>query len=147
MGVIAAIGPKVTDFKVGDRVAADNAELCGHCFYCRRGEYLLCENVRNQNRVPVFFFSIALLTCQQWSGHGTTLSGGFAEYCAYPQGKVFKIHNLSDVEATLIEPASCACHGLDKIRPRLGSSVLMFGAGPTGLVSTFCPCPLAYALV
>jgi len=37
---------KVTQFKVGDRVAADNAELCGHCFYCRRGEYLLCENVR-----------------------------------------------------------------------------------------------------
>ena len=41
---------------------------------------------------------------------------------------------MSDVEATLIEPASCACHGLDKIRPRLGSSVLMFGAGPTGLI-------------
>ncbi|KAH8899524.1 NADP-dependent mannitol dehydrogenase [Thozetella sp. PMI_491] len=113
VGVVAAVGPKVTDFKVGDRVAADNAELCGHCFYCRRGEYLLCEN---------------------WSGHGTTLSGGFAEYCAYPQGKVFKINNISDVDATLIEPASCACHGLDKIRPRLGSSVLMFGAGPTGLM-------------
>lgn len=75
-----------------------------------------------------------LLTFQQWSGHGTTLSGGFAEYVAFPHGKVFKIHNLSDVDATLIEPASCACHGLDKIRPRLGSSVLMFGAGPTGLV-------------
>lgn len=41
---------------------------------------------------------------------------------------------MTDVEATLIEPASCACHGLDKIRPRLGSSVLMFGAGPTGLM-------------
>lgn len=63
------------------------------------------------------------------------MNGGFAEYCAYPAGKVFKIHNLNDVDATLLEPASCACHGLDKIRPRLGSSVLMFGAGPTGLVS------------
>ncbi|KAL0940973.1 l-threonine 3-dehydrogenase [Colletotrichum truncatum] len=62
------------------------------------------------------------------------MNGGFAEYCAYPAGKVFKIHNLTDVDATLLEPASCACHGLDKIRPRLGSSVLMFGAGPTGLM-------------
>lgn len=62
------------------------------------------------------------------------MPGGFAEYCAYPQHQIFKIKNLSDVEATLIEPASCACHGLDKIRPRLGSSVLMFGAGPTGLM-------------
>lgn len=62
-----------------------------------------------------------------------TVDGGFAEYCAYPAGKVFKIHNLSDVDATLLEPASCACHGLEKIAPKLGSSVLMFGAGPTGL--------------
>jgi len=62
------------------------------------------------------------------------MDGGFAEFCAYPAGKVFKIHNLSDVDATLLEPASCAAHGLDKISPKLGSSVLMFGAGPTGLV-------------
>jgi D-arabinitol dehydrogenase (NADP+) len=71
----------------------------------------------------------------QFEAHGVTMNGGFAEYCAYPVGKVFQIHNLSDVDATLLEPASCACHGLDKIRPRLGSHVLMFGAGPTGLVS------------
>lgn len=50
-----------------------------------------------------------------------------------PAGKVFKIKNLSDVDATLLEPASCACHGLEKIAPKLGSTVLMFGAGPTGL--------------
>ena len=62
------------------------------------------------------------------------MDGGFAEFCAYPAGKVFKIHNLSDIDATLLEPASCAAHGLDKIAPKLGSSVLMFGAGPTGLV-------------
>ena len=61
------------------------------------------------------------------------MNGGFAEYCAYPAGRVFKIHNLSDVDATLLEPASCACHGMERIAPKLGSSVLMFGAGPTGL--------------
>merc|ERR1711977_286270 len=94
-------------------VVADNSELCNECFYCRRGQLLLCEH-----------FEV----------HGVTMDGGFAEYCAYPAGKVFKIHNLSDVDATLLEPASCAAHGLDKIAPKLGSSVLMFGAGPTGLV-------------
>jgi len=113
VGVVAAIGPKVKGFKVGERVVADNSELCGECFYCRRGQTLLCEH---------------------FEAHGVTLSGAFAEYCAYPAGKVFKIHNLSDVEATLLEPASCAAHGLDRIAPHMGSSVLMFGAGPTGLV-------------
>lgn len=52
----------------------------------------------------------------------------------YPAKRVFPIKNLSDVDATLLEPASCAAHGLDKISPKMGSSVLMFGAGPTGLV-------------
>lgn len=52
----------------------------------------------------------------------------------YPAGRVFKIKNLSDVDATLLEPASCAAHGLDKIAPKMGSSALIFGAGPTGLV-------------
>ena len=62
------------------------------------------------------------------------MNGGFAEYCTYPASKLFKIQNLSDVDATLLEPASCACHGLERIRPHLGSHVLMFGAGPTGLM-------------
>lgn len=72
--------------------------------------------------------------CEHFEAHGVTMNGGFAEYCAYPAGRVFKIKNLSDVDATLLEPASCAAHGLDKIAPKMGSSVLLFGAGPTGLI-------------
>ncbi|KAK7205262.1 putative sorbitol dehydrogenase [Myxozyma melibiosi] len=113
VGSVAAIGKDVKEFAIGDRVVADNSELCGECFYCRRGKPLLCEH---------------------FNAHGVTMDGAFAEYCAYPAGKVFKITHLSPVDATLLEPASCAAHGLDKIRPEIGSSVLMFGAGPTGLV-------------
>ncbi|KAI1811703.1 GroES-like protein [Poronia punctata] len=114
IGEVVGFADDVKAFKVGDRVAADNFELCGHCFYCRRGDELLCEDFK---------------------AHGILgLDGGFAEYCSYPQGRLFKINNLSDVDATLIEPASCAMHGLEKIAPRPGSHALLIGAGPTGLM-------------
>ncbi|GLA43280.1 hypothetical protein AnigIFM63309_001008 [Aspergillus niger] len=113
VGIVAAFGTEVNGFTVGDRVVADNSELCGHCHYCRRGKELFCEN---------------------FIAHGVMVDGGFAEYAAYPAYRVFKIKNLSDVDATLLEPAACAAHGLDKIAPQMGSSVLLFGAGPTGLM-------------
>ncbi|KAL1858425.1 hypothetical protein Plec18170_002623 [Paecilomyces lecythidis] len=113
VGVVAAFGSEVQGFILGDRVVADNSELCGHCYYCRRGKELFCEN---------------------FIAHGVTVDGGFAEYATYPAYRVFKFRNLSDVDATLLEPASCAAHGLDKIKPQMGSQVLLFGTGPTGLM-------------
>ncbi|PWY66484.1 alcohol dehydrogenase [Aspergillus sclerotioniger CBS 115572] len=113
VGIVAALGASVTNFTLGDRVVADNSELCGHCHYCRRGKELFCEN---------------------FIAHGVMVDGGFAEYATYPAHRVFKFENLSDVDATLVEPASCAAHGLDKISPQMGSKVLLFGAGPTGLM-------------
>ncbi|KAL2846907.1 chaperonin 10-like protein [Aspergillus pseudoustus] len=113
VGVVAAVGARVKRFAVGDRVVADNCELCGECFYCLRGQELFCEN---------------------FEARGVTMDGGFAEYCAYPARNVFKIKNLSDAHACLIEPASCAVHGLDRLAAAPGSSIIVFGAGPTGLI-------------
>jgi D-arabinitol dehydrogenase (NADP+) len=64
---------------------------------------------------------------------GKTVDGGFAEYCAYPAEKLFHFENLTWEEASLFEAASCAVHGMDRIRPEVGSSILLIGAGPTGL--------------
>lgn len=50
------------------------------------------------------------------------------------QKKCYKIHNLTDEESTLLEPAACAIHGLDKLNPPVGIDVLLLGAGPTGLI-------------
>jgi threonine dehydrogenase-like Zn-dependent dehydrogenase len=50
------------------------------------------------------------------------------------QHKLYKIKNLTDEEATLLEPAACAVHGLDRLNPPVGVEVLVMGAGPTGLI-------------
>jgi len=113
IGKIVKIGSNVKGFQIGDRCVADVGITCGQCFYCRRGNTLLCEN---------------------FNSRGVTLPGGFAEYIAYDYKKLYKINNLSDLEATLLEPAACALHGLDKLRPPVGCEVLMMGAGPTGLI-------------
>ncbi|KAJ6486893.1 chaperonin 10-like protein [Mycena sanguinolenta] len=113
IGTIVEMGKDVKGFSTGDRCVADVGITCENCFYCRRGQSLLCEN---------------------FNSRGVTQDGGFAEYVAYKQNKLYKIHNLTDEEATLLEPASCAIHGLDKLSPPVGVEVLLLGAGPTGLI-------------
>ncbi len=113
-GHIEAVGGKVTAFKPGDRVVADNTVLCGECYYCRRNQPLYCEN----------FYSL-----------GVTGPGGFAEYVAVNQDKVFKISDsLSFDVASFAEPTACAVHGMDMIDVQNGDNILMFGAGPTGII-------------
>jgi len=113
-GEVATIGSKVTAFKVGDRVVGDNTVLCGECYYCRRNQPLYCEN----------FYSL-----------GVTGPGGFAEYVLVNQDKVFPIcDTLSFDQASFTEPTACAVHGMDRMDIQCGDNVLMFGAGPTGLI-------------
>ncbi|KAJ3492222.1 hypothetical protein NLI96_g100 [Meripilus lineatus] len=113
IGKVVEVGKNVKDFQLGDRVVADVGISCDNCFYCRRGQAVLCEN---------------------FHARGVTQDGGFAEYIVYHQKKCYKIHNLTDEESTLLEPAACAIHGLDKLNPPVGIDVLLLGAGPTGLI-------------
>ncbi|KAF9523261.1 NADP+-dependent D-mannitol dehydrogenase [Crepidotus variabilis] len=113
IGTVVEMGKNVKGFSMGDRCVADVGITCGECFFCRRGNSLLCEN---------------------FGARGVTVDGGFAEYIKYDKKKLYKINNLSDEEATLLEPAACAIHGLDKLSPPVGVEVLLLGAGPTGLI-------------
>ncbi|KAI0073645.1 GroES-like protein [Panus rudis PR-1116 ss-1] len=113
VGVITEVGRNVQGFEKGDRCVVDPGMTCGKCFYCRRGKQLLCEN---------------------FEGLGVTCAGGFAEYVTVQAKKVYKINNLTNEEATLIEPAACAVHGMDQLDASVGVEALIIGAGPTGLI-------------
>ncbi|XP_006463980.1 hypothetical protein AGABI2DRAFT_145143 [Agaricus bisporus var. bisporus H97] len=114
VGIVKEAGANVSNVNIGDRVVIDPTYLeCGHCFFCVRGQNMMCEH---------------------FDGLGVTKPGGFAEYVVSPSRKVFRIHNLTDIEATLVEPAACAVHGVDKLQAPVGAEALIIGAGPTGLI-------------
>jgi D-arabinitol dehydrogenase (NADP+) len=112
-GEIVELGSGVTGFKKGQRATASTTIPCGKCFYCQRGDYLLCENL---------------------GGIGVEINGAFAEYIKLPSDRVFPIEKLSVREAVMIEPTACACHGMEVLAMKPGSNVLLMGAGPTGQV-------------
>ncbi|WP_068427301.1 zinc-dependent alcohol dehydrogenase family protein [Piscicoccus intestinalis] len=113
VGLIDALGEGVDDFKVGEQVVINPNAACGSCEYCREGRRLLCGN---------------------FSGIGSTLPGGFAEFVLAPIAQVFSAEGLPVETAVFTEPTSCVAHGIDVIAPRHGSTALVFGAGPTGII-------------
>jgi 2-desacetyl-2-hydroxyethyl bacteriochlorophyllide A dehydrogenase len=115
-GEIVEIGPDVRSLCVGDRVAVDPNIACGECEFCR---------------------ALQPNHCTHWQGVGITRSGGFAEYVAAPARVTYKLPAaLNDTQAAFIEPLACVVHALNRLRVHPGDDVLIFGAGPMGLLLT-----------
>jgi D-arabinitol dehydrogenase (NADP+) len=112
-GEIVALGSSVKDLQERQRVVGNSNESCGKCFYCLRGDFLLCPNLR---------------------AYGVTQDGGFAQYLRIKADRIFPIGHLSPREAVMVEPSACAVHGMEVLAMKPGSDVLLFGAGPTGQV-------------
>ncbi|MFD8997813.1 zinc-dependent alcohol dehydrogenase family protein [Streptomyces abikoensis] len=113
-GRVVALGAGVTAPAVGTRVAVDPNLPCGACHYCRVGRGNLCDD---------------------YSAIGVTRDGGFAEFVAVPARCAYVLPDeLSDAAAGLVEPLSCAVHGLNRLPRRPGEHYLIYGAGTMGLM-------------
>ena len=112
-GTVDALGDDVTGLAVGEQVTVNPNVHCGLCEYCRAGRLILCENLK---------------------GMGSNYPGFFAEYVTVPAALVFSTEGLAPDVAVFSEPAACAMHGLENLGVRPGSSALVLGAGPTGLL-------------
>lgn len=121
-GEICEIGPKVTRWKVGDRVVSDNTGyVCGVCHACSKGEYLFCADRK---------------------GMGNDMDGGFAEYVKIPgdvlmafPNCLYKIpDNVSYEAASMMDPL---CNGYKAVIQEgnllPGQNVVVFGCGAMGL--------------
>ncbi|HEY3878837.1 MAG TPA: alcohol dehydrogenase catalytic domain-containing protein [Trebonia sp.] len=112
--VVAVAGDVKMNLPVGARVAVDPSLYCGYCRRCRSGRDNLCEN---------------------WAAIGDTVDGAFAEYVAVPAVNAHLLPDSVDGQlGALVEPLACAVHGLRRLGPVFGDTVVLAGAGTMGLL-------------
>ena len=114
-GTVVALGREVPGgLAEGARVAVDPSLFCGHCPACRAGRGNLCAN---------------------WGATGDTVDGAFAQYVSVPAVQAYVLPDgIDDRTGAMVEPLSCAVHGLRRLGPVLGEDVLVVGAGTMGLL-------------
>lgn len=61
-GVVAALGPGVDGFSLGDRVGASAVSGCGTCPNCRRGEFTWCDNWKITDNMHAEYFTIPAMS-------------------------------------------------------------------------------------
>jgi L-iditol 2-dehydrogenase len=113
-GVICELAPDVPGWRVGERVAVANSAPCGQCFYCRRDQENLCDDL-------------------------LFLNGAYARSIVVParivQKNLLRLKPETDFcDAALVEPLACVVQGIEDARMQAGQQVLVIGAGPIGLM-------------
>ncbi|OZM76924.1 zinc-binding dehydrogenase [Pseudonocardia sp. MH-G8] len=114
-GTVVEVGSGVTGLAVGDHVALESHLACGRCYPCRTGDAHTCE------RTGII---------------GMHIDGVFAEYMAAPQAICVRLPDAVPLQTgALLESAGVAVHAVQRSGYAVaGSSVLVSGAGPVGLV-------------
>ncbi|KAF7560503.1 hypothetical protein G7046_g3647 [Stylonectria norvegica] len=119
-GEVAAIGPQVHGFAIGDRVALEVGVACGHCGICRKGRYNLCKKMRFRSSAKSY----------------PHYQGTLQERINHPAVWCHKLpDNVSYDAAALLEPLSVAIHAVNRAKPEPGSTALVIGAGTVGLLT------------
>ncbi|ADV82660.1 zinc-dependent alcohol dehydrogenase [Terriglobus saanensis] len=113
-GTVHAIGSGVKNFKPDDRVVALNSAPCDVCYFCRRDQQNLCEDLLFNN-------------------------GAYAEYLRIParivaKNTLFIPDDVRFEHAALTEPLACVVHGFEQSNARRGDTMIVIGAGPIGLM-------------
>lgn len=113
-GDVVAVGEDVTRFELGQRVVAANSAPCEGCYFCKRDQQNLCEDLLFNN-------------------------GAYAEYIRIPsrivERNTYEIpSHVSYQDAALVEPLACVLRGLEDSGIRQGDTIAIIGLGPIGLM-------------
>ncbi len=124
VGVVDQVGAAVTGVCPGDRVTVNVETFCGDCFFCRRGWVNNCTDPNGG-----------------WA-LGCRIDGGQAEYVRVPyadQGLDRIPDEVTDQQALLVGDVLATGYWAAQIS-EIGAedTVLILGAGPTGLCTLQC---------
>lgn len=132
-GVVAAVGPQVTDVAVGDHVVGCLVQYCGACEKCLTGRLYQCYNpdstLRTADQPP------------RLSEHGTPVLsafglGGFAQQALVHENQLVKVpHEVPFAQAALLGCGVVTGAGavLNTANVQAGDTVVIIGAGGVGL--------------
>lgn len=114
-GTVTEVGPKVTQFRVGDRVVAESLARCGQCHACQLGAFNRCEKAERL---------------------GHTVNGGLARSVAVPCTSLFQVPDEVPFEhAAVLKPLGVALHAFERSGWLPGGSVAVIGPGTVGILA------------
>lgn len=114
-GIIEDVGDGSPKEIIGKHVAIFPLIPCRNCEDCETGNYAQCSH---------------------YSYLGSRVNGGMAEYVIAPIWNLcFLSDNITFEEGAMIEPATVAQHAINKAGIKVGNSVVIYGAGPIGILT------------
>ena len=136
MGEIVEVGAEVKNLKVGDRVIVPFPICCGHCWFCKEGQWSLCDNTNPNAWMNEALLGYATAGLYGYSHMYGGYAGGQAQYVRVPFADVnpLKIPDGLPDEKVLfltdIFPTGYMAAENCGIQP--GDVVAVWGCGPVG---------------
>ena len=132
-GIVAELGPDVTQFRVGDHVVGSLAQTCGSCPRCQSGRSFQCQNPQATLRRPTDAPRLSRNGQALYQGLGL---GGFAERALVHENQLAPVpKEMPFAPAALLGCSVVTGAGavLNTASVAAGDTVVIFGAGGVGL--------------
>lgn len=136
MGEVVEVGQGVNNLKIGDRVVVPSTIGCGHCHYCQRDKWSLCDNSNPNAWMEEKVYGYATSAIYGYSHAIGGYAGAQAEYVRVPFADVGVVKvppDLPDEMLVFISDAIPTGYmGAELCNIKPGDIVAVWGCGAVG---------------